>query len=174
MENLLIEKTKYTMAVNFNKDTGVLEMEGSSYPENALDFFGPIMGWIKSYIQEIKKDMVINLAGKTNLGHVLILFEIGDLFITSDSGPLHIAELTRIKTISFFGPETPTLYGPSRGNHFVFYRGLYCSPCLNVYNVKTAMYGNKRCFEGSNKCMYEIGVEEVLGKAKQLLEISND
>ena len=61
MENLLIEKTKYTMAVNFNKDTGIMEMEGSSYPENALDFFGPIISWIKNYIQEIKKEIVMNI-----------------------------------------------------------------------------------------------------------------
>jgi len=61
MENLVIEKTKYTMAVNFNKDTGILEMEGSSYPENALDFFGPIISWIKNYIQEIKKDIDMNI-----------------------------------------------------------------------------------------------------------------
>lgn len=129
-----------------------------------------------AYVQAIidsldQKDRVINLAGKTNLGQVLILFEIGDLFITSDSGPLHISELTKIKTISFFGPETPNLYGPSGDNHFVFYKGLYCSPCLNVYNAKTAMHGNKRCHEGSNKCMHEISVEEVLDKVKQLLGI---
>ena len=58
MENLQINKTKYTMAVNFNKDTGILEMAGSSYPENALDFFGPIIYWIKDYISRVNKTMV--------------------------------------------------------------------------------------------------------------------
>ena len=61
MENLEIEKTKYTMAISFNKDTGILEMEGSSYPENALDFFGPIIDWIKDFISREKKALVLNI-----------------------------------------------------------------------------------------------------------------
>lgn len=61
MDNLKIEKTKYTMEIDFNKDTGILEMAGSSYPENALDFFGPILDWIKTYISEMKKPMVLNI-----------------------------------------------------------------------------------------------------------------
>ncbi len=61
MDNLKIEKTKYTMEINFNKDNGILEMAGSSYPENALDFFGPIIEWIKTYISEVKKPMVLNI-----------------------------------------------------------------------------------------------------------------
>ena len=61
MENLQVKKTKYTMAVNFNKDTGILEMEGSSYPENALDFFGPIINWIKDYTVQVNKSMVMNI-----------------------------------------------------------------------------------------------------------------
>jgi hypothetical protein len=61
MDNLQIKKTKYTMDVNFNKDSGVLEMAGSSYPENALDFFGPIIEWIKQYISQINKPMVMNI-----------------------------------------------------------------------------------------------------------------
>jgi hypothetical protein len=61
MDNLQINKTKYTMDVNFNKDTGVLEMAGSSYPENALDFFGPIIEWIKQYISHINNPIVMNI-----------------------------------------------------------------------------------------------------------------
>lgn len=61
MDNLRIEKTKYTMEIDFNKDTGILEMAGSSYPENALDFFGPVASWINKYIEEVKKRMVLNI-----------------------------------------------------------------------------------------------------------------
>lgn len=127
-----------------------------------------------NYVQEMvnlldNKDNAVNLSGNTNLGELVSLFEDSDLFITNDSGPLHIACLTRIKTISFFGPETPVIYGPKNSNHYVFYKELYCSPCLNVYNVKTATYGNRRCFEGRNRCLRLITVEEVLDKVKQLL-----
>jgi ADP-heptose:LPS heptosyltransferase len=130
----------------------------------------------KSYVNSVidsleNKEKAVNLSGRLGIGELLALFETGDLFITNDSGPLHLAELSNIKTISFFGPETPIIYGPQGENHFVFYKCLYCSPCLNVYNVKTAMYGNKRCLEGYNKCMHAITVGEVLSKAVKLLGV---
>lgn len=178
-----IEKTK-KIIVNVNVGEMCLERRWpkdyfarlinslAKYSELSFIFIGSEEDY--DYIQSIidlldRKEKIINLVGKASLGQLLTLFEASDLFITSDSGPLHLAELTSIKTISFFGPETPVLYGPQKPNHFVFYKGLYCSPCLNVYNVKTAMYGNKRCFEGHNRCMYSITVEEVLEKAKELL-----
>ncbi len=61
MDNLQISKTKHTMEVHFDKDTGILEMSGSSYPENAIVFFGPIIDWIKDYISQVKKQVVLNL-----------------------------------------------------------------------------------------------------------------
>lgn len=61
MDNLKVEKTKYTMGIDLNKDSGILEMAGSSYPENALDFFNPIINWIKDYIADIKKPILMNI-----------------------------------------------------------------------------------------------------------------
>ncbi|MCP5050499.1 MAG: DUF1987 domain-containing protein [bacterium] len=61
MDNLHIEKSKYTMGIDFNQETGILEMNGSSYPENALDFFNPIIRWVKDYIAHIKKPINMNI-----------------------------------------------------------------------------------------------------------------
>jgi SiaC family regulatory phosphoprotein len=61
MDNLHIEKTKYTMGINFDKDTGILEMSGSSYPENALEFFGPIIQWIRDYSSQFNKNIDLNI-----------------------------------------------------------------------------------------------------------------
>jgi hypothetical protein len=61
MKHLKIEQTKYTVKVDFNGETGILEMEGASYPENASDFYQPIFQWIKQYISDIKKKIVLNL-----------------------------------------------------------------------------------------------------------------
>ncbi|MFH1622510.1 MAG: glycosyltransferase family 9 protein [Candidatus Omnitrophota bacterium] len=113
------------------------------------------------------QDKVINLAGKLSLGQLAAIFKRTNLFITCDSGPLHLAVSLGTPTVSFFGPETPVLYGPIGEEHLVFYKNLYCSPCLNVYNVKTAMYGEKRCFEGENKCIQSISPEEVSKAIKE-------
>ncbi len=48
MDNLIIEKTKNTLGVNFIAETGVLELTGSSFPENASEFFTPLVDWLKN------------------------------------------------------------------------------------------------------------------------------
>ena len=84
MDNLQIAKTKYTMEIDFNKDTGVLDMAGSSYPENALDFFAPIINWIKDYISQIEKQMVMNIRlnylNTSSTKCILDIFEILDQY----------------------------------------------------------------------------------------------
>lgn len=84
MNNLKIARTKYTMEVNFNKDTGILEMAGSSYPENALDFFGPLINWIKGYISEIDKPLVMDIRlhylNTSSTKCILDIFEVLDQY----------------------------------------------------------------------------------------------
>ena len=49
MENLVIEATKYTPAVNFNAQNNLLSIEGKSTPENTFEFFSPITTWLNEY-----------------------------------------------------------------------------------------------------------------------------
>ena len=114
-----------------------------------------------SYVSEVIAPFagnarVIALAGKTSLGELLGVMTRCDLFITNDSGPLHLAASLGIPTVSFFGPETPVLYGPRGGDALIFHEELYCSPCLNVFNVKTAPCA------GRNLCLSAIKVDTVL------------
>ncbi len=60
MKDLKVKKTKYTLDIDFNGTTGVLEMAGSSYPENAIDFYKPIINWIESFIKEEAKPITLN------------------------------------------------------------------------------------------------------------------
>lgn len=80
MENLIVEKTKHTLEINFNKDTGVMEMSGSSYPENVIDFFGPVIEWIKNFIEqekrEIKMELRLNYLNTSSTKCILDIFEI--------------------------------------------------------------------------------------------------
>lgn len=50
MNNLVIEKTSNTPAVQANGDTGILAMQGDSYPENSFEFFQPIIDWVEKYL----------------------------------------------------------------------------------------------------------------------------
>lgn len=81
------------MEVEFNKDTGIMEMSGSSYPENALDFFGPIIEWIKDYISQVKKQVILNLKinylNTSSTKCILDIFEILEHY-HQDEGPVTI------------------------------------------------------------------------------------
>jgi len=101
----------------------------------------------------------ISLAGQTSLRELLTLYHIADLLITSDSGPAHFAALTPVKTIAFFGPETPILYGEKSNNIEIVTSGLACSPCLNVYNHR-----NSPCKK--SECLKRITPQEIFKKVK--------
>lgn len=61
MEHLQIARCKDSLAVDFNAETGVLALEGSSYPENPLDFFDPLTDWFTRYTQTIRGSLTVNV-----------------------------------------------------------------------------------------------------------------
>ena len=87
------------------------------------------------------------MCGKINISQLITVLGYCDLFITNDSGPLHLAMILDIPTISFFGPETPVTYGPQGEKHTVFYEDIYCSPCINIYNAKSTKCTNNICLK---------------------------
>ncbi len=110
-------------------------------------------------------DKTSNLAGKLSLAELVGLLKSADLLVTNDSGPLHLADLLGTRTVSFFGPETPILYGPRGDRHTVLYKGINCSPCISIYNAKTV-----RCLRGKPECLSRITVNEALEAVKEQLK----
>ena len=88
-----------------------------------------------------------------------------DLVVCLDSGLLHLSAAVGTPTVSLFGPGEPARWRPLSGgsgpsaDHAVIWRGLPCSPCLDV-----------RCLYPTNRCMEEISVEEVVAAAKRRLQ----
>ena len=106
----------------------------------------------------------VNFVGRTrSVQDVVQLFHQSDLLITNDSGPAQFATLTDIKSITLFGPETPTLYGPLSKNAIHLYKHLACSPCLTAANHRNSPCTN-------NQCLQEISVDEVFENARRMLE----
>lgn len=60
MDNLIIEGSKTKANINFNATTGILEIGGESYPENALEFFRPVYDWLENYFNEYSGEIVFN------------------------------------------------------------------------------------------------------------------
>ncbi len=81
------------------------------------------------------------------------------LYITNDTGPLHIACAANTPTIALFTPTDPVLCGPYFAPHVsVLQKKPTCFPCLK-----------KKCHDPF--CMLQISPDEVYQKALQILEI---
>lgn len=120
--------------------------------------------YVEKLVEEINHDNVKSYAGKLNFNELGYLIKGAKLLITNDSGPLHLAAALNIPTISFFGPETPVLYGPLGEKHIIFFKNIDCSPCINVHKCKTI-----KCYKKFPNCLLEISVEEVYAEVKKIL-----
>ncbi len=50
-----------TPAVNFDPDKGVVELKGRSIPENAIDFYRPLIDWLDKYATTAKTNTEVNI-----------------------------------------------------------------------------------------------------------------
>ena len=97
-------------------------------------------------------EKAVNWAGETTLKELAALASISDLFITTDTGPMHVAAAVGAQVLALFGPTAPWRTGPYGPSHVVVRTGISCSPCFG-----------KRCKENVG-CMRGITVDEVMGK----------
>lgn len=119
---------------------------------------------ISNIILNTMKNQAIDLTGKTNLEDLVNVIDNLDLLITNDGGPLHIAVALGKKTVSFFGPVDPKVYGPyptDQKRHIVLKRGLECIPCYRNFRLSGCLK-NKECLE-------DIDVEQAINAVSRLL-----
>lgn len=55
------DASKTTPAVAANPETGLLTLTGDSYPENSYEFFGPLIEWIESYLDQADAGLRLEL-----------------------------------------------------------------------------------------------------------------
>ncbi|MFO8058755.1 MAG: glycosyltransferase family 9 protein [bacterium] len=110
-------------------------------------------------------DRVFSIAGRSSLQGLVGVLKRASLLVTNDTGPLHLADALGTRTVSFFGPETPRLFGPRGKGHIVLYRNIDCSPCISIYNAKTV-----RCMKGEPECLSGISVNEAFEAVQKGLE----
>ena len=103
----------------------------------------------------------VNLAGKTTIGELAAILSKCSLFISNDSGPVHIACAVDVPVISIFGRNDPGLspkrWGPTGKRCAVFHKDVGCEICL-AHNCKLGF-----------RCLEEVTSAEVLKAADKLL-----
>jgi heptosyltransferase-2 len=103
-----------------------------------------------------------DLVGKTDLEELKSLMGRLSLFVTNDSGPMHLAAAAGVPVVAIFGATTRELgffpYGPG---HHVVEAPLACRPC--------GLHGAKSCPEGHFLCMRLLSVDAVHRACREAL-----
>ena len=123
---------------------------------NILIFGGPNEINIAEEIENllIKKGIVNyqNLAGKTSIAELIKKISKLDLFITGDTGPMHLAASFQVPTVALFGPtqDRETSQWLNKKS-IIIKKNLECQPCMK-----------RKCPLNHHHCMKLITAEEVL------------
>jgi len=130
----------------------------SLYPDiSVLVFGGPGEEKLGEKICEIVGNCCVNFCGKTTLRQAAALIEKCSLFITNDSGLMHIAAGLDIPQIAIFGPTNHTTTSPASLNSHMVRAPVPCSPCMK-----------QECPLKYHDCMKAVSVEMVFEKAQSL------
>ena len=130
-----------------------------SFTESRVIIFGGPND--KKLGKKVSKTMLrppVDLSGKTSLGEAMALIEKCALFITNDSGLMHVAAALNVPLVGIFGSTNPVTTGPLGINSRVVQIPMECSPCLK-----------SECPKGHLNCMAQIGVDMVFDVVKEML-----
>jgi ADP-heptose:LPS heptosyltransferase len=103
------------------------------------------------------KHKPINLIGRLSLAKYICVLKRLKVFITLDSGPMHIASVYKIPTIVLSGSASSNKFGPYNNEKaIIVHKKVVCSPCYQPNKCK------------NNICMDAIHVSDVLDAFKEL------
>lgn len=104
-------------------------------------------------LDQLTKNKVINLIGKTKLEEVIDVMSICNSFLSNDSGLMHVAASMGIKQVAIFGSSDPKKTPPLSRHAEIMYLSLSCSPCFE-----------RSCPLQHTNCLKNIKPEEVIRK----------
>jgi heptosyltransferase-2 len=113
-------------------------------------------------IAKLMKTHPVVLSGQTTLGSLKAVVQRCQLFLTNDTGPMHIASALGVPVVAVFGPTDHTTTSPYASGHVVVRTSVDCSPCLL-----------REC-PIDHRCMTGVTVEQVVQRAQQVLQGRND
>lgn len=99
-------------------------------------------------------DRVYSAAGEFTILQTAALMRRCNLFISNDTGPLHMSAASGTPTIGLFGPNSPTRYCPVGRNNISIFKHVHCSPCIQIHKGRI-----DDCRDGI--CVKRITAEEV-------------
>ena len=120
-------ETKRWPAENFAE---VLRRLAAEFPTHKFAVIGSESETsIAQTVAEAVPGRTLNLAGRTALPELIEWIRAGDLMITNDTGPMHIAAALAKPVVAIFGPTDPLRTGPYGQIEGALQVPLPCGPC---------------------------------------------
>ncbi len=130
-----------------------------------LLFGGPEEQELKNYIvKKINSPKAINVQSN-NLAQSAAMIKKCNLFITNDSGLMHIASALNIKVAALIGPTNTNYIKPWQTSHKIISLNLECSPCF-FYSPKHLECHRE---DVKFKCIRELSVAKVYNAVEKLI-----
>jgi ADP-heptose:LPS heptosyltransferase len=108
-------------------------------------------------------DRVVDLSGDVDLLTAAAAIAQLDLFVTGDTGPMHLANAVGTPIVAVFGPSDPRRYAPRGPRDTVVRIDLPCSPCNRI------RLPPERCVGHTPDCLSGIAVAQVLAAIDETL-----
>jgi heptosyltransferase-2 len=120
---------------------------------------GPEDAWVKPFFNKMD---VSDCIGTLSLPEVIGICDACDAVISHDTGPLHLAGLSRACLIGIFGPTDPSNFLPRRPSVTGIWggQGFACRPCYDGRDFAPCEF---------NGCMHQVTPEMVLRELDRLL-----
>lgn len=132
------------------------------YGFKVLIIAGPKDASIAGRVISHMHHQAINMAAKTTLSQLASVLKRSRLFISNDSGPVHMASALSVPVVSIFGRNqkglSPKRWGPTGKRSAFLHKEVGCAECL-AHNCKKGF-----------ACLKAISVDEVVSVAKRVLE----
>lgn len=133
----------------------ISELDGSAVVFGGQSEIGIAEEIVSNFQLSTLKSQLLVMAGKTGLRELSALISECDIFLTNDSGPMHIGYAVRTPLIAIFGSTDPALTGPLGKGNIVIKKDIDCSPCFK-----------RSCSKQEMVCMNAIMPDEVFEAIK--------
>ena len=110
-------------------------------------------------MQGLKNDVILSLGGNLSVKESAALIEKCAVFISNDTGPMHIAAALNVPLVAVFGSTNPLWTGPIGSRSRVLYRKVPCSPCFKRSCPRKS---------GRYECLSSITADNVIREIEKL------
>jgi heptosyltransferase-2 len=141
----------------------VIECVCDAYDCQIILFGGPQDLQIVRAVEQRSGAKAINAAGQLTLGELPAAIGFCKLFVTNDSGPMHVAVARGVPTVAIFCATAPSQgFYPYSSDAIVVEKNLHCRPC--------SAHGGRRCPLGTEECIRGIEPQAVFAAVRKLMD----